>query len=925
MESQTGHPNLPDSDEALIQAVNDAYSARATTGASSAYASRVAHAFGYTPEELERIPAESHMGLSCGNPVASASLREGEKVIDLGSGGGVDIFLAASKVGPSGQAIGLDMSPDMIQLARANAKKAGLYPPRVAFVHAQLAEALPLASDSVDCVLSNCVVNLLPPAGKARLLGEVCRVLKPGGRVCLDDIIAKQTLPDDIRNDLACYVGCISGAIQIDEYKNILTAAGLQDITFVDIKGDLNVYFQGGCDTQSTAMCCNPSALSNVNIYALKPHASKSDGAELPSPDPLLRWWDAYPAVRSVDLPQLSVQDVSKLVRDPAQRDFAVIDVRRNDHSGGHVRGSFQRPAQTFYDDLEKIYEQFKDVGKVIFYCNTSNGRGPRCAGWYQDYLTARGNTKSASYVMRGGIKAWLEEFEGQEELVDRDPVAGLLKVKFKVRTPSLRSNNLPCPATSPASASTAHRRTSSLPRRPLRCLSITVLLFLAAFLLLRSYRTEDASSTIWLPPPLTVRPSLPPNYYDWYEREKQLPQHDVSLPYPQGREGKYLWIANHIVAVACAGAGLGWGNAMQEAMLNAHLAYMSRRILVFDNYTWNAEPGDYSEYGGNLIPSRIPLTALLSGPMAGAPFAPPAEVPPAVIPEFFRKVCETKTVINPSEVNEHLPEASGATVMQAWIDKLAQVEDGCVEIDSKALQIFDFWLFGNASRLLDLWPSFSKSPILSQFAWSPLIVSAVEVNRALIHPSIVPGETQMEQRAQLSGLLALHVRRGDFAEHCINLANWTAHYTGFNEIPSLPDRFDPPAGGGSGWNTPENYDVYRARCYPTIEQIVARVEAVCATEAGKNLDRVYVLTNGPREWLKALKDALAKVKKWKSVRTSRELRLTWEQKFVAQAIDMMIAQRAQVFIGNGFSSLTANVNILRLAQGFEPDTMRFW
>lgn len=397
------------------------------------------------------------------------------------------------------------------------------------------------------------------------------------------------------------------------------------------------------------------------------------------------------------------------------------------------------------------------------------------------------------------------------------------------------------------------------------------------------------------------------------------MPQHEITLSYPQGREGRYLWIANHVVAI-------GWGNAMQEAMMNAHLAYLTRRIHVFDNYTWNADdPADFSSYNGNLIPSRIPLTALLSGPMAGAPFAPPAPVPPAVIPAFFHNVCETKTVINPSEVNGQIPDASAATLVQAWVDKLNQVDNRCVEIEAKTQQIFDFWLFGDSKRLLDIWPSFSKSPILTQFAWSPLITSAVETNRALIHPAIVPGEGAQRQRTPLPGLLALHVRRGDFVDHCINLANWTSRYTGFNEIPSLPDRFEPPAGGGAGWNTPENYAVYAARCFPRIEQIVGRVKEVLKTPTGRNLDRVYVLTNGKVEWLTELKEKLGELREWKSVQTSRDLRLSWEQKYVAQAIDMMIAQRADVFIGNGFSSLTSNVNILRLAQGLEPETMRFW
>jgi ubiquinone/menaquinone biosynthesis C-methylase UbiE len=206
----------------IIGVVNAAYSARAREGVSSAYASNVAKAFGYTEDQLKSVPEAAHMGLSCGNPIATASIKEGETVVDLGSGGGIDVFLAAYKAGPTGKIIGIDMSSDMISLARKNALKKGLNSPHVAFVEALLTEALPIESSSVDCVLSNCVINLLPMEGKANLLKEVHRILKPGGRVVLDDIVAKKQLPDNILTDLAAYVGCISGAILEEEYKALM-------------------------------------------------------------------------------------------------------------------------------------------------------------------------------------------------------------------------------------------------------------------------------------------------------------------------------------------------------------------------------------------------------------------------------------------------------------------------------------------------------------------------------------------------------------------------------------------------------------------------------------------------------------------------------------------------------------------------------
>jgi len=326
----------------------------------------------------------------------------------------------------------------MIKRARDNAKKDNLRPPNVAFIQTHLTEPLPIASDSVDCVLSNCVINLLPLDGKAGLLKEVYRVLKPGGRLYFDDIIAKQKLPDAIRKDLASYVGCISGAIQIDEYRDLLATAGLQDIVFVETRGDLNIYSQTDSTAATVSKCCGSDAscepsqptpsfdaneyVASYQIYALKAKTTILDVESVEAPSAILRWWDAYPAVQSSLVSRISIEDVASLIRNGSRSDYAIIDVRRNDHAGGHVRGSYQWPAQTFYDDLDDFYKKFKDTEKVIFYCSSSNGRGPRCAGWYQDHLTAQGNTESRAYVMAGGVKAWLEKFGDAEDLVDKDP-----------------------------------------------------------------------------------------------------------------------------------------------------------------------------------------------------------------------------------------------------------------------------------------------------------------------------------------------------------------------------------------------------------------------------------------------------------------------------------------------------------------------
>lgn len=210
---------------------------------------KVAEAFGYSAEELSSIPAEANMGLSCGNPTATASLRPGEVVVDLGSGGGLDVFLAAKKVGPMGKAIGIDMTPEMIVRARKNAAETKL--DNVEFHQASI-DRLPLADNSVDCILSNCVINLAPD--KNAVFREMFRVLKPGGRVAVSDIALKQELPEDLATDLMAHVGCIAGAIGIAEYQSGLLDAGFDAVHVVDTGADLNAYK----NVDGQAACCSP-------------------------------------------------------------------------------------------------------------------------------------------------------------------------------------------------------------------------------------------------------------------------------------------------------------------------------------------------------------------------------------------------------------------------------------------------------------------------------------------------------------------------------------------------------------------------------------------------------------------------------------------------------------------------------------------
>lgn len=243
--------------DSLSDAVRKDYGnvAREGLGSDHSGVRSVARAFGYSDEELESIPAEANMGLSCGNPLAMASLRQGETVVDLGCGGGLDVFLAAQQVGVTGTAIGIDMTGDMISLARANARK-GNYA-NVRFYLAEI-EAMPIPSGSVDCVISNCVLNLCED--KPAALAEVFRILKPGGRLAISDIALKKPLPEDIRDLVAAWTGCIGGALTVEENNTNLEAAGFTGVDIVDSHADLNVYKEAGagaaCHSDADAHCC---------------------------------------------------------------------------------------------------------------------------------------------------------------------------------------------------------------------------------------------------------------------------------------------------------------------------------------------------------------------------------------------------------------------------------------------------------------------------------------------------------------------------------------------------------------------------------------------------------------------------------------------------------------------------------------------
>lgn len=192
----------------------------------------VSRSVGYGDEDIKSVPEGSNLGLGCGNPLALASLKEGETVLDLGSGAGFDCFIAANKVGKKGKVIGVDMTPEMLDRARENARK-GNYT-NVEFRLGEI-ENLPAADNSVDVVISNCVINLAPD--KSRVFKEAFRVIKPGGRLMISDIVLLKELPEPVRDSIEAYVGCIAGAEMKDEYLRLIKNAGFSDVRVLDETG----------------------------------------------------------------------------------------------------------------------------------------------------------------------------------------------------------------------------------------------------------------------------------------------------------------------------------------------------------------------------------------------------------------------------------------------------------------------------------------------------------------------------------------------------------------------------------------------------------------------------------------------------------------------------------------------------------------
>lgn len=415
----------------------------------------------------------------------------------------------------------------------------------------------------------------------------------------------------------------------------------------------------------------------------------------------------------------------------------------------------------------------------------------------------------------------------------------------------------------------------------------------------------------------------VPPTYADIRAYETTLPQHNITalstLDPPL-----YLRFPGHLW-------GHGLNNVLQEAIVMGYLAHLSGRVYVFEDYTWSHLPLPYTIYDFALRSTRIPLNAFVTGPLAGGALPAPDEnalEKRAVSAVFFEKVCPRSAIRTVSSVGAPTA-AEGSALLEWWVKRLGDVHGArCVEVDTSEQPVFDRFLFGS-TRVLSLLPGLSASPILGAFAWSPLVHSAVARNFAVLRPTnpaaLYPPPRVLsppisDSQRTLNGLVAVHLRRGDYKRHCPRLAQWGAEYMGVNTHPALPDRFAlPPANASKD----EAEAHYLRHCLPSPRQLAERLHAVRAEHGGAPLRRVYILTNAWGWFVNSVRAELL-ADGWAEVWGSGDIVLDSAQAGVGMAVDMRIGEGAEVFLGNGFSSLTSNIVMLRLARGLEPASNRF-
>ncbi|KAG6888405.1 hypothetical protein C0995_008409 [Termitomyces sp. Mi166 len=409
----------------------------------------------------------------------------------------------------------------------------------------------------------------------------------------------------------------------------------------------------------------------------------------------------------------------------------------------------------------------------------------------------------------------------------------------------------------------------------------------------------------------ITATQVPPPTYESLRKWEDSLPQHGLN-----GKPARYVKFSNQIVM-------LGWNNVLNEvqpcSLMNAHLAYASKRAYVFQDYVWKPEYYPWPESQRLQNPPRTPLGALIGGTVVGQPFDDGDDAPRSVSSKYFDNVCPPiqRRIIYTGDIKPALASKQGIDIFAHWAQLLRDAPDRCIDIHASSNdnypQTFDLWLWGS-HRILSLWDSFSRSPTSRLLTTSPIVSAAVARNTHLFVPPPGPRPAYPPSTADpYPRMLAMHIRRGDFKDACTRLAYWNSTFYSWNLLPQLPDPLyiDPRL----AWNTTEYYAAHAERCLPGLELIVGKartsrdeyVRAVHAPQR-RTLDIVYLLTNEKGEWMDRLKAALRK-DGWNTIVTSNDLELDSEGIDTNMAVDMDIARMAAVFVGNGVSDVSNATN----------------
>ncbi|KAF7299479.1 hypothetical protein MIND_00897900 [Mycena indigotica] len=460
----------------------------------------------------------------------------------------------------------------------------------------------------------------------------------------------------------------------------------------------------------------------------------------------------------------------------------------------------------------------------------------------------------------------------------------------------------------------------SCKPRR-----AVLILVILGIVLLLFTHPTTRARGYTFL------GLSIAPSYYWLRFQAERLPQHNLALPFPEGKTGRYVKFSVQVNF-------LGWNNCLGERLMNAHLAHVSNRAYVFSDYWWAPEHFPFSPAPKS--GARTPMGALLAGPVVGGPWhrdttflndSSHPKSPRAISERWWNIICplSSRRLINTEDIKPHIPggvdHAAGQLIFDTWRKLLLEAEESCVEIvytsfDADTFpQIFDLRLWGG-QRVLELWEAFSASPVSTLLRPSNIVSAAVESNlrKGVFHGRTGGGRPPIGMPMPFRHMLAIHLRRGDYINHCRFLASVGSGYYGWSQLKFLPDvaahRFP-------GSDDPQREAKAFAMCLPDIKQVVARAHQV-RQDWDKALDTVYLLTNESGEFLDILVTALLRGG-WRTVVTTHDLQLDNEQLGVGMAVDMEIAKRAEVFLGNGWSSFTSNVIHQRLVAGKDPKSIR--